>query len=440
MSSDIRLKVIGYCRESTREQAKYGFNLDDQEKKIRKYVDVYFADNSYSLTVMREEGASAKSLNRPKMNELMSLVRKKSVDTIIIHNLDRLTRQVKDLATLLEEFEKYDVSLISITEKIDTKSPMGRFFIYMIVLIAQWEWETISSRSIRGIEESARQGNYALPGAPIGYMRNPDDNHKLIVNEEEAEVIRRIFNSIAYRHYTAKALASELNKEKVLSRKWNDGKINNILENKIYYGTFERFGIEYPNHTPPIITKDLYDDANAFKMHMSTKAARNQYLYKGIVFCKQCGKRMILSSTKKNDLTYLYYRCTTCKKQIPEDLISERYFSIFDSMMKIEHFEEELSRLIGSHDDDKLMLLTYEMISSGKSNDEIVNQIIFDQSEHKKYVQLVKTLRTRILSISFEKTDFVAKRKFLLDHVKMINYDCKKQKLSIEFQSEKMAV
>ena len=105
MSSENRLRVIGYCRESTREQAKYGFNLDDQEKKIQKYVDVYYADNSYSLTMMREEGASAKSLNRPKMNELMSMVRRKRVDTIIIHNLDRLTRQVKDLATLLEEFE-----------------------------------------------------------------------------------------------------------------------------------------------------------------------------------------------------------------------------------------------------------------------------------------------------------------------------------------------
>ena len=198
MSSEEKLKVIGYCRESTREQAKYGFNLDDQEKKILKYVDVYFTEGSYKLTMMREEGASAKSLNRPKMNEIMALVRKGKVDTIIIHNLDRLTRQVRDLAVLLEEFDKYDVSLISITEKIDTKSPMGRFFIYMIVLIAQWEWETISSRSIRGIEESARQGNYALPGAPLGYRRNPEDQHKLIIEPEEAAVIKRIFESMVW--------------------------------------------------------------------------------------------------------------------------------------------------------------------------------------------------------------------------------------------------
>ena len=439
MTSDIKLKVIGYCRESTREQAKYGFNLDDQEKKIRKYVEVYYADDSYSLTMMREEGASAKSLNRPKMNELMAMVRKKNVDTIIIHNLDRLTRQVKDLATLLEEFDKYEVSLISITEKIDTKSPMGRFFIYMIVLIAQWEWETISSRSIRGIEESARQGNYALPGAPIGYIRNPDDNHKLIINEKEAEVIRRIFNSIAYKHYTAKSLASELNKEKVLSRRWNDEKINSILENKIYYGTFERFGVEYPNHTPSIITKDLYDDANAFRMRINKNTVRNQYLYKGIVFCKKCGKRMILSSSRKNDLTYLYYRCTTCKIQVSEESISEQFFSKFDSMMKKEHFEEELNRLIVSHDADRLMLLTYEMFNGGQNSEEIMDQIHCERSEYKIYVQLVKLLQDKIRSTKFEKAGFAAKRKFLLDHVKMIDYDYRKKKLSIEFQPEENA-
>ena len=333
MSSENKLRVIGYCRESTREQAKYGFNLDDQEKKIRKYVDVYYADNSYSLTMMREEGASAKSLNRPKMNELMSMVRRKRVDTIIIHNLDRLTRQVKDLATLLEEFEKYDVSLISITEKIDTKSPMGRFFIYMIVLIAQWEWETISSRSIRGIEESARQGNYALPGAPVGYKRNPEDTHKLIVVEEEAAVVRRIFESVAYGQRAAKTVAAELNKEKTLSKRWDEKKVQGIIGNKIYYGTFERFGVEYPNHTPPIVSKELYDQANqAFKSN--TGHVRHKYLYKGLVICKKCGRKMTcFVGEGRQGTKYLYYRCETCKVLLPEKRITDEYLPTINELM-----------------------------------------------------------------------------------------------------------
>ena len=63
--------------------------------------------------------------------------------------------------------------------------------------------------------------------------------------------------------------------------------MSNILSNKIYYGTFSRFGVEYPNHTIPIITKDLYDKANQeLKSHASR--IRHKYLYKGLVVCKGC--------------------------------------------------------------------------------------------------------------------------------------------------------
>lgn len=148
---------------------------------------------------------------------------------------------------------------------------------------------------------------------------------------------------------------------------------------------------------------------------------------------------MILSSSRKNDLTYLYYRCTTCKIQVSEESISEQFFSKFDSMMKKEHFEEELNRLIVSHDADRLMLLTYEMYSGGQNSEEIMDQINCERSEYKIYVQLVKLLQDKIQSTKFEKAGFAAKRKFLLDHVKMIEYDYRKKKLSIEFQSEENA-
>ncbi len=123
-----KLRIIGYARESTRDQAVNGFNLDDQEKKIVQYAEIFYGETPYDLTIIREEGASAKSLDRPRMNDIIKMVKLKQIDIIIIHNLDRLTRQVRDLATLLELFDHYNVSLVSITEKIDTVTPMGRFF------------------------------------------------------------------------------------------------------------------------------------------------------------------------------------------------------------------------------------------------------------------------------------------------------------------------
>ena len=106
-----KLRIIGYGRESTKEQARYGFNLDDQEKKIHSYVDLYYEPGTYQLNIIREEGASAKSLDRPRMNEVIAMVKKKQIDVIVVHNLDRLTRRVKDLATLLELFDEYHIRI-----------------------------------------------------------------------------------------------------------------------------------------------------------------------------------------------------------------------------------------------------------------------------------------------------------------------------------------
>lgn len=82
------------------------------------------------------------------------------IDVILVHNLDRLTRRLKDLIHLLELFQVAEVSLVSIKEKIETETAMGRFFIIIIILIAQWELETISERTKRGMDRSAKEGNY----------------------------------------------------------------------------------------------------------------------------------------------------------------------------------------------------------------------------------------------------------------------------------------
>lgn len=68
------LRILGYARESTREQAENGFNLDEQERRIREYLDVYYEDQEYQFEMMREEGASGRSLCRPQMSELIRRV------------------------------------------------------------------------------------------------------------------------------------------------------------------------------------------------------------------------------------------------------------------------------------------------------------------------------------------------------------------------------
>ena len=133
-----------------------------QEKKIVGYCELFNLGDDIKMMV--EAGASAKSLKRPEMDELLEKIRNDEVKTVVVYCLDRLTRRVKDLSILLELFQRYDVELISINEKIDTTNATGRFIVYILASVAQWEQDTIGERAIRGVDESAYQGNYSKGG------------------------------------------------------------------------------------------------------------------------------------------------------------------------------------------------------------------------------------------------------------------------------------
>lgn len=153
-------KIAIYCRVSTDDQAENGYNLREQEKRIEQYIKAY--DNEFTEEVIKyiDDGYSAKDLKRREMILLLDDIKDGLISKIVIHNLDRLTRSMKDLIYLIELFEEYDVQLFSLKEKIDTKTAIGRFFVSMIILIAQWEREAISERTIRALDQSAYEGNY----------------------------------------------------------------------------------------------------------------------------------------------------------------------------------------------------------------------------------------------------------------------------------------
>ena len=114
LEKSIMIRIVGYGRESTREQAEDGFNLDEQERRINEYVDLYYAEDEIEYSLIREEGASARSLKRPKMNVVLEKIRHDEVDVLIVHNLDRLTRNLVDMQQLLELFEEKHVQLVSL--------------------------------------------------------------------------------------------------------------------------------------------------------------------------------------------------------------------------------------------------------------------------------------------------------------------------------------
>src|SRR5690349_1551274 len=116
------MRTAIYTRVSTNEQANEGFSLQAQYERLVDFVNM----QRWDLTrIYTDPGVSAKDLNRPGVKEMIDDLKSGKFDAIIVHKLDRLTRNISDLYNLVELVNKLNVKLISISENIDTSTPMG---------------------------------------------------------------------------------------------------------------------------------------------------------------------------------------------------------------------------------------------------------------------------------------------------------------------------
>src|SRR4029453_13978284 len=125
------------------------------------------------IELIVDGGESAKNLNRPGMERLLALVDQRQVQTVIIAKLDRLTRSVKDLAELLERFQKRGVSLVSVAESLDTGSAAGRLVINIMVAVSQWEREAIGERT-RDAMQHKKSNGACVGNVEYGFRRAAD--------------------------------------------------------------------------------------------------------------------------------------------------------------------------------------------------------------------------------------------------------------------------
>jgi site-specific DNA recombinase len=163
------MKTVGYVRVSTDKQ---GISLEAQAEKIRAMAVVH---NAQLRDIIVDGGESAKSLNRPGMARLLTLVHAGEIDTVIIAKLDRLTRSVKDLCTLLERFERRGVALISVAESLDTGSAAGRLVLNIMTAVSQWEREAIGERT-RDAMSHKRSNGERVGNIQFGYRLCADES------------------------------------------------------------------------------------------------------------------------------------------------------------------------------------------------------------------------------------------------------------------------
>lgn len=198
------MRTVGYIRVSTDEQAREGISLENQRAKIEAYCQL----NDLELTeILEDAGRSGKDFNREGMQRLIDLVKARSIDAVIVYKLDRLSRRVRDTLQLMDLVEKHRVAFHSITERIDTKTAMGKFFLNIMASMNQWERDTISERTRDALSmKIARKER--VGSIRYGYTLAADGK-SLVENSKEQEAIRLI-KKLQKQGYTLRAICAEL--------------------------------------------------------------------------------------------------------------------------------------------------------------------------------------------------------------------------------------
>lgn len=412
--------VAIYARVSTREQSELGYSVRDQEVKCTKYIEYMDENNSIKECLKYlDEGQSAKSLDRRQMKQLIDDIKHSKIKAVVIHNLDRITRKMKDFIYLIELFEEYNVELISLREKLETNSAMGRFLVGIIILIAEWEADTISERTIRGIDRSALEGNYAISSiAPLGYRKI---GKKLDIDPITSNVIEYIFKMISSNRFTVNGLVKHMENEyPICGVKWSEKKLRKIIKNKLYMGTFENKRVSIENHTPAIVTSEIWNQANNMVAGRSRKA-KFEYIFKKRMMCAECNKEMkVEAGTSMNSTKYFYYKCPVCGARISEMRIQENMSAELDSYTRRYYRDKEVNAI-----SKNLSKLKRKLHQAHQKNDiseigEITNSIMKNEEKRdvamsmgtKTWRQLTKNEKTKIFEeMNLEIFNFVSNKK-----------------------------
>jgi DNA invertase Pin-like site-specific DNA recombinase len=150
-----RTRVIGYVRVSTDQQADGGVSLEAQEAKLRAYCLAMDLD---LVRIETDAGLSAKSLARRGLQAALQSLDAGEADGLLVCKLDRLTRSVKDLGTLVETYFASRFSLLSLGDSIDTRSAAGRLVLNVLASVSQWEREACAERTRDALAHLKAQG------------------------------------------------------------------------------------------------------------------------------------------------------------------------------------------------------------------------------------------------------------------------------------------
>ncbi len=319
-----RRRCAVYTRKSTEEGLDMEFNsLDAQREACEAYVASQKAEGWTLVPDYYDDGGfSGGTLERPALQRLIADVEADRVDIIVVYKIDRLSRSLMDFAKLVEVFDRKGVTFVSVTQSFNTTTSMGRLTLNILLSFAQFEREVIGERIRDKFAASRKKGMWMGGWAPLGYDVK---NRKLVINETEAAVVRRIFERFA-KGTPVTAIAKELTAEGFRNKygqALDKGRIYKLLNNRVYVGDAVHKGTAYPGEHEAIIPQRLWDIVHAIlsetpRVRANRHRAQTPALLKGLIFGPD-GRAMSPTHTRRGDKLYRYYVSQSVIRGITSD-------------------------------------------------------------------------------------------------------------------------
>jgi len=321
-----------YTRKSTEEGLDAEFNsLDAQRESCEAYIASQRHEGWREMPDRYADGGfSGGTMERPALKRLMADAQAGRFDMVVVYKVDRLSRSLLDFSRMIELFDNHGVSFVSVTQSFNTNTSMGRLTLNLLLSFAQFEREIAGERIRDKVAAMKKRGMYLGGVPPLGYDVDREAK-KLVVNETEARLVRRIF-----KRYLAMGSATELAKElnraghttkvwitkagrEIPGKPWNKSHVYRVLNNVHYRGDIPHKGEVFPGEHDAIVPPATWDAvqklmATNTQTGASNPRAKTPAMLKGILRCGHCGTSMGATFARKNGKTYRYYLCLQARK------------------------------------------------------------------------------------------------------------------------------
>lgn len=311
-----------YTRKSTDERLDMEFNtLDAQREACAAYV---LSQKSEGWSVSKEHyddgGFSGGSLERPALNKLIADIKAGKIHVIVVYKIDRLTRSLMDFAKLVDVFDEYGVTFVSVTQSFNTTTSMGRLTLNVLLSFAQFEREVTGERIRDKIAASKAKGMWMGGRPPFGF---DIENRRLIVNEEDAPKAKMIFD-LYLKFGCVQKLKQEVDRLGIKSRKrisvkkgleyggkpLSRGALYSTLKNPVYIGKISHKGTIHEGDHDAIISEEQWQEVQSKLQNYSAprepENSKHKNLLTSNIFDENNNPYTPVFTVKKNK-RYRYY-------------------------------------------------------------------------------------------------------------------------------------